>query len=149
MPFAHTTAIFIMITLFLVISACNKEKRQIPETFFVEGYMTRISAKSSACKMGLVKEVDRGLSSRTDFTLVRTDESYVWLDCILETGRTHQIRLHSSSVGLPLVGDGLYGGPEGFEENGGRIMLHSRCLEFTHPVTGKNIRADSPLPALF
>lgn len=129
--------------------AFNKDKRQIPETFFVEGYMTRISPKSSACRMGLVKDSDGELFSRTDFTLVRTDESYVWLDCLLETGRTHQIRLHSSSVGLPLVGDGLYGGPEGFEENGGRIMLHSRCLEFTHPVTGKVIRAESPLPPLF
>ena len=128
--------------------AFNKSKREIPDSFSVEGYMTRISPKSNACKMGLVKNQE-GLFSHTDFTVAKTEGRHVYLDCVLQTGRTHQIRVHLSSYGLPLVGDELYGGPDGFEENKGRIMLHSRALEFIHPKTGKTIRAESPLPPLF
>ncbi|MBR4005131.1 MAG: RluA family pseudouridine synthase [Treponema sp.] len=129
--------------------AFNKSKREIPDTFSVEGWMKRISPKSSACKMGMSKNQDDGLFSHTDFSLVKAQGNHVHLECTLQTGRTHQIRVHLSSVGLPLVGDELYGGPEGFEENNGRIMLHSKSLEFVHPMTGQTIRAESPLPPLF
>lgn len=129
--------------------AFNKGKREIPNTFSVEGYMNRISPKSSACKMGMVKDTADGLFSHTDFSVAKTEGEYVHLDCVLQTGRTHQIRVHLSSYGLPLVGDELYGGPRGFAQNNYRIMLHSRSLEFIHPKTGKTIRAESSLPPLF
>ncbi|MBO4320984.1 MAG: RluA family pseudouridine synthase [Treponema sp.] len=129
--------------------ASNKNSMTVPDSFSVEGYMKRISPKSSACKMGLVKNPDEGLYSRTDFTVSRIEGEYVHLDCVLQTGRTHQIRVHASSYGLPLVGDVLYGGPKGFAENNHRIMLHSMSLEFIHPMTGKTVIAESPLPPLF
>lgn len=128
--------------------AFNSDRKKIKDTFSVEGYMNRISSKSSACRMGLVKNED-GLFSHTDFTVAGIEGEYVHLDCVLQTGRTHQIRVHLSSVGLPLVGDELYGGPKGFAENNYRIMLHSQSLEFIHPMTTETVRAESPLPPLF
>lgn len=62
----------------------------------------------------------------------------------LETGRTHQIRVHLSSLGHPIVGDTAYGGPP-FE----RMCLHAYALELTHPRSRKPIRASAPLPASF
>lgn len=66
----------------------------------------------------------------------------------LETGRTHQIRVHLSSLGHPLIGDTLYGAnPRLAEELGlNRQWLHSIRLEFTHPVDGRTIHLESPLP---
>lgn len=60
----------------------------------------------------------------------------------LETGRTHQIRVHLSHLGHPLLGDGLYG--EGGDP--GRQALHAATLRFAHPLTGQIIHCDSPLP---
>ena len=65
--------------------------------------------------------------------------------CTLETGRTHQIRVHLSAIGHPLVGDGTYGG----ERSGlvlDRPFLHAAHLAFDHPVTGERLEFESPLP---
>jgi 23S rRNA pseudouridine1911/1915/1917 synthase len=59
----------------------------------------------------------------------------------LETGRTHQIRVHLASIGHPLVGDWLYG-----ERTAARPMLHAAVLELTHPVTNEALRVGAPLP---
>ena len=74
-----------------------------------------------------------------DFTHVR---------CILETGRTHQIRVHMAHIGHPLLGDMVYG--TGKPEKGleGQC-LHARALKFRHPRTGEEIRLESPLPDYF
>jgi 23S rRNA pseudouridine1911/1915/1917 synthase len=63
----------------------------------------------------------------------------------LETGRTHQIRVHLAAVDLPVSGDPLYGvaGDLGLE----RQFLHSARLAFPHPFTGERVEAESPLPA--
>ncbi len=67
------------------------------------------------------------------------------LSCDLETGRTHQIRVHLSSIGHPVVGDDRYGGSRpGI--GGERPFLHARRLSFTHPGTGDRMSFDSPLP---
>lgn len=59
----------------------------------------------------------------------------------LETGRTHQIRVHLSAIGHPLAGDWLYG-----ERDGGRPMLHAAELEMTHPLTHEQLRVVAPVP---
>lgn len=61
----------------------------------------------------------------------------------LETGRTHQIRVHLASIGLPVAGDGVYGRPAASP----RLFLHSARLGFEHPITGKTVECSSPLPA--
>ncbi len=71
------------------------------------------------------------------FTLVR---------CKLETGRTHQIRVHMKYLGYPLVGDRLYG-PRNTPDVG--MLLHSSRLEFVHPITEEKISLETPLPADF
>lgn len=66
------------------------------------------------------------------------------LGVILETGRTHQIRVHLAAIGHPLAGDWLYG-----ERNAARPMLHAAELVMTHPVTNQPLRVTAPLPADF
>jgi 23S rRNA pseudouridine1911/1915/1917 synthase len=63
-----------------------------------------------------------------------------------ETGRTHQIRVHFSAGGHPILGDRVYGRPGTGARSAPRQMLHARRLEFPHPKTGKNVSAESPLP---
>ncbi len=113
------------------------------DSFTVEFLMNRISPKGQAAKWGRVTK--DGLESRTDFTVMDiSPDGKLKIHCSLYTGRTHQIRVHLSSVGLPLLGDELYGGPE-FE----RIMLHAVSLQFPHPVTGEKITVKAPRPEGF
>ena len=63
-----------------------------------------------------------------------------------ETGRTHQIRVHFSAGGHPILGDKVYGHPGAGAKSAPRQMLHARRLGFPHPKTGENVRAESPLP---
>jgi len=65
----------------------------------------------------------------------------------LETGRTHQIRVHMSHLGHPLIGDSLYGGREAGGYSLGHQALHGEKLLFPHPLTGARVEADSPWPA--
>jgi 23S rRNA pseudouridine1911/1915/1917 synthase len=65
------------------------------------------------------------------------------LDVRLETGRTHQIRVHLAAIGLPVVGDAVYGVPD---EELKRQFLHAWRLAFPHPVTGEPVEVESPLP---
>jgi 23S rRNA pseudouridine1911/1915/1917 synthase len=71
-----------------------------------------------------------------------------WLEVRPETGRTHQIRVHLASAGLPIVGDPLYGrGQRGHRALGlSRPALHAATLGFTHPGSGENVRFEAPLP---
>ena len=62
----------------------------------------------------------------------------------LETGRTHQIRVHLAAMGCPIVGDYLYGAP--CDALPGRFALHAALVSFRHPLTGALIAAESPLP---
>ena len=69
------------------------------------------------------------------------DQKLSLVELSLETGRTHQIRVHMSSIGHPIVGDVLYGGKELFP----RQALHAHKLELSHPLTGETIICEAPL----
>jgi 23S rRNA pseudouridine1911/1915/1917 synthase len=100
---------------------------------------------SDPLKMAVVVD---GRPARTEYQVVaRYDEParLARLTCVLETGRTHQIRVHLAAVGHPLVGDPTYG--ERRTTLGlGRPFLHAAELSFDHPTTGARLTFTSPLP---
>lgn len=72
------------------------------------------------------------------------------VECLLYTGRTHQIRVHMSHAGLPLLGDSLYGfKANGFPLSIPRVMLHAECLRLQHPISQQPLEIHAPLPADF
>jgi 23S rRNA pseudouridine1911/1915/1917 synthase len=98
-----------------------------------------------------------GREAITHYRLVERFAHHSLLRVILETGRTHQIRVHLAHAGHPLVGDPLYGGRRQLTsgmspaqraalQSFGRQALHAAKLEFEHPVTGKHVSVESPLP---
>lgn len=94
------------------------------QTFTVEMFMGRVSSKSQTGKWGQVPESKGGQYSKTDFTVLKEvfieGKNCFLIECNLFTGRTHQIRVHLSSYGFPLLGDELYGG-----KSAKRIYLHA------------------------
>ncbi len=120
----------------------------VGEKFSVEMPMGRISPKSQAAKWGFLPESKGGLHSKTNFTVAGEGEldgiPVYFIDCLLETGRTHQIRVHLGSKKLPILGDTLYGGKK-FK----RIMLHARFLEFPSVSDGKIVRVEAELTPEF
>jgi 23S rRNA pseudouridine1911/1915/1917 synthase len=82
--------------------------------------------------------------ARTHFELERTLAEHALLRLRLETGRTHQIRVHLQAIGYPVAGDPEYGGAGALEL--GRQFLHATRLAFTHPISGEPIDVSSPLP---
>ena len=145
--FEHHTAV----KTYRAVCTLKGAKKALKEgdSFTVDNFIGRISAKSAECRMGPLSESRGGQSARTDFTLKEVRDGLYYFDCILHTGRTHQIRVHLSQSGFPLCGDELYGGNGGFKEYGSRIMLHAFSLEFPHPVTGETIKVTAPLPEGF
>lgn len=86
-----------------------------------------------------------GKAARTDFRMLQTSAAHSWVECTLHTGRTHQIRVHMAHMGLPLVGDSLYGGHE--QLGLARQALHAFRLAFAHPVTRQRLHFRAALPA--
>jgi 23S rRNA pseudouridine1911/1915/1917 synthase len=84
--------------------------------------------------------------ARTHFTVIESLPRASLLEVRLETGRTHQIRVHLASIGCPVVGDDRYGRVAARRIGLGRQFLHSARLGFTHPFTGGAIDLSSPLP---
>ncbi|MGK0576415.1 RluA family pseudouridine synthase [Macrococcus capreoli] len=91
--------------------------------------------------------VDNGKQAVTHFNVIETFDNYTLVECVLETGRTHQIRVHMKHIGFPLVGDPKYG-PKKTMDIGGQA-LHALVLGFEHPVTGEYIERTAPLPEYF
>jgi 23S rRNA pseudouridine1911/1915/1917 synthase len=90
------------------------------------------------------------LPALTRWRVLERLEQGALLELELETGRQHQIRLHLSHLGLPIVGDAVYGGRARRSRAAApRQMLHARVLGFVHPTTGASVRVESPLPADF
>jgi 23S rRNA pseudouridine1911/1915/1917 synthase len=82
--------------------------------------------------------------ARTHFEIVEAFVAATLLRVVLDTGRTHQIRVHLAAIGHPVCGDVQYGGRRVYGLT--RQFLHARRLQFTHPVTGAAIDVESPLP---
>ena len=101
--------------------------------------------------------VSNGKDATTHFRVIDRFKSHTHVKAILETGRTHQIRVHLSHIGHPLIGDPMYGGRVRFPKkasidlkdsliNSKRQALHSKKLTLTHPISGENMSWISKLP---
>jgi 23S rRNA pseudouridine1911/1915/1917 synthase len=89
-------------------------------------------------------DTDQPREARTHFTVLRALAGSSLLTVVLDTGRTHQIRVHLAAIGHPVLGDRQYGGPIRFGLQ--RQFLHAGRLAFTHPVTGEAVDVRSELP---
>lgn len=124
----------------------------VPQSGTVRGRIGR--SNSNRKKMAPLADGDpRGKHAVTHYRTLETLPAAALVECRLETGRTHQVRVHMASIGHALLGDPLYGrsnprlrpvlGELGFA----RQALHAAVLGFTHPVSGETLRFSSPLPA--
>lgn len=82
----------------------------------------------------------------THYNVLASSNCYSLVECVLETGRKNQIRVHMSELGHPVVGDAKYGSQN---DPMRRLGLHAYMLCFVHPVTGKRMRFETPVPACF
>ena len=124
-------------------SVSLNDVQAFPYCFNVENYIDRITPKGSVGKWGVVKT--GGKPSLTEFSIVG-ESSFSGLECFHidafpKTGRTHQIRVHLSHSGFPILGDELYGGL-----SASRVFLHSYSLVFPHPKTKNMIEVQASFP---
>ena len=93
-------------------------------------------------------DVLHGREAVTHWTVLERLGGYTHIQCRLETGRTHQIRVHMAKLGHPLLGDTVYGAKKPYPGLAGQC-LHARRLSFTHPRTGRRMTLECPLPPYF
>lgn len=84
----------------------------------------------------------------THYEVLRRYDGFTHVRCRLETGRTHQIRVHMAYLGCPVAGDEVYGPKKVIKRLEGQC-LHARALGFVHPITGEKLHFESPLPEYF
>ena len=102
-------------------------------------------SKKDRKKMAVDKS---GKNAVTHFKVIERYNGYTYLKINIETGRTHQIRVHLSEIGYPIVGDEVYSnGKNPFGVKG--QMLHAKSLQFTHPITGEKMEISAPIPKYF
>lgn len=89
-----------------------------------------------------------GKNAVTHFKVIERFRNYTLLEVKIETGRTHQIRVHLSEIGYPIVGDTVYSNGKN-EWNIEGQCLHAKSLKFKHPITGKEMFIEAPLPEYF
>ncbi|MGG2014398.1 RluA family pseudouridine synthase [Bacillus sp. S10(2024)] len=90
---------------------------------------------------------DKGKHAVTHFRVLERFNNFTHVECQLETGRTHQIRVHMKYIGYPLAGDPKYGPKKTFDING--QALHAGILGFIHPRTGEYLEFEAPVPQIF
>jgi 23S rRNA pseudouridine1911/1915/1917 synthase len=120
-------------------AVCSGEAEP-PEAWEVHDHLAAVGRVGKRTRYGSVRSGGQPASSR--FRRGRRLDGRTWLiEAWPRTGRTHQLRVHLAEAGLPIVGDGLYGG-----RPGSRMLLHCRELVFPHPVTGAEVRVRAEPP---
>ena len=89
-----------------------------------------------------------GKRAVTHYKVLQRFAEYTYIECRLETGRTHQIRVHMASIGHPLLGDDVYANRKSSYKLNGQT-LHAKTLGFVHPSTEEYTEVDAPLPEYF
>lgn len=123
-------------TYLAVVAGTPNPPSGVIDNFLTEGKSLRVTA-SSVMKPGAKRAVSR-------FRVVKSGKNYSLVEVVIKTGRKHQIRVHLSGLGHPVIGDKVYGSTHNPAR---RLGLHAHRLAFDHPITGKRITVESPLPA--
>lgn len=113
-----------------------------PKTGIISSYLT----ENSAFTVYSTPDPALGKLSRTEYTVLKEAKGFSLLEIHLLTGRKHQIRVHLSEKGHPVVGDKRYGTGN---DHYGTLALHARSLSFTHPVNGKRLSFETAIPEFF
>jgi len=111
-----------------------------------EGTVTSWLKENKALVMFSSQTPNDGQKAITHYKLLRANKQFSLLEVKLETGRKNQIRVHMKDMGHPVTGDKKYGAKL---NPIGQMGLHARVLAFKHPVTGKTLRFDTPIPGKF
>ena len=122
----------------------KKEYIAVLEGNFEEDYI-KVDAPIGRKENSIIERQVRndGADSITKFYVLKRFENYTLVKCLLLTGRTHQIRVHSKYINHPIIGDSLYGNKSDLIN---RQALHSNKIEFIHPVLNKQITINSEIP---
>ncbi len=108
------------------------------------GRIDRPIARDPVRRTRMTARLGQGRAAWSEYRVLRRFAKFTFLEVKIGTGRTHQIRVHLSSIGHPVAGDTLYGAPK---QEFGRYFLHAHRIRFHQPRTGEEVVVVSPLPA--
>jgi 23S rRNA pseudouridine1911/1915/1917 synthase len=114
-----------------------------------QGRIEKPIARDPIKRIRMTARLERGRAALTEYRVLRRYEpGFTLVEVRIHTGRTHQIRVHFASLGHPVAGDQLYGAPAKIKNRPplNRYFLHAHRIKFEHPMTGKPITIESPLP---
>ena len=122
----------------------KKEYIAVLEGNFEEDYI-KVDAPIGRKENSIIERqiTNDGADSITEFYVLKRFENYTLVKCLLLTGRTHQIRVHSKHIKHPIIGDSLYGNKSNLIN---RQALHSNKIQFIHPISNKQISITSEIP---
>jgi len=131
--------------------------RQVEKTYLAlvhgnvnpdRGRIEKPIARDPRHRTRMTARLGRGRTAWTEYQVLRRYAGFTFLEVRIGTGRTHQIRVHLSSIGHPVAGDRLYGAPanKGIHPLDERFFLHAHRIRFQHPCTGQPVEIESPLP---
>lgn len=111
------------------------------------GHIERPIARDPVRRTRMTARLSEGRAARTEYRVLRRFGKFTLVEVRIGTGRTHQIRVHLSSLGHPVVGDSIYGAPAKIEGRPplGRYFLHARRIRFRQPTSGEEITVEAPL----
>ena len=113
-----------------------------------EGVIDKPIGRHPAERKKMAVNERNGKHAVTHYRVLQRFKGYSYIECCLETGRTHQIRVHMASIGHPLLGDDVYANRKcPFKLTG--QTLHAKTLGFIHPSSGEYVEVDAPLPEYF
>jgi 23S rRNA pseudouridine1911/1915/1917 synthase len=108
------------------------------------GRIDRPIARDPVRRVRMTARLEEGRAAWSEYRVLRRFAKFTFVEVKIGTGRTHQIRVHLSSIGHPVAGDTLYGAPK---QEFGRYFLHAHRIRFQQPTSGKEVVVVSPLPA--
>jgi 23S rRNA pseudouridine1911/1915/1917 synthase len=113
------------------------------------GRIEKPISRDPSRRIRMTARLSQGRAAWSEYRVLRRLDGFTLLEVLIGTGRTHQIRVHLSSIGHPVVGDRLYGAPAEVPGHPplGRFFLHAASIRFAQPKTGESIEISAPLPS--